>query len=84
LDSNSGKLFSESLDREKKSEYELLITATDNGNSPRSATCSIAVKVIDKNDNDPSKKCFFLFFLLVNISKCLFQYFCSLLFPKKK
>jgi hypothetical protein len=83
LDSNSGKLFSESLDREKKSDYELLITATDNGSTPRSATCSIAVKVIDKNDNDPSKKCR-LFFLFVNISKCLFQYFCSLLFPKKK
>ena len=61
LDPNSGKLFSESLDREKKSEYELRITATDNGEIPRSTTCSIAVKVIDKNDNDPSK---FLFWKL--------------------
>jgi hypothetical protein len=55
LDPESGKLFAGSLDREKKSEYDLMITATDNGETPRSATCSIAVKVLDKNDNDPSK-----------------------------
>jgi protocadherin-16/23 len=55
LDPNSGKLFAESLDREKKSEYELEITATDNGESRRSAKCSVSVKVLDKNDNDPSK-----------------------------
>ena len=56
LDPESGKLFAGSLDREKKSEYDLLITATDNSDTPRSATCSIAVKVLDKNDNDPSKE----------------------------
>jgi hypothetical protein len=55
LEPETGKLFAGTLDREKKSEYDLLITATDNGESPRSTTCSIEVKVIDKNDNDPSR-----------------------------
>jgi hypothetical protein len=55
LDPDSGKLSADTLDREKKSDYELLITASDNGETRRTATCSIAVKVLDKNDNDPSK-----------------------------
>lgn len=55
LDSTSGKLFAESLDREKKSDHDLVITATDNGEPRRSATCAISVQVLDKNDNDPSK-----------------------------
>ena len=61
LEPETGKLFAATLDREKKFEYDLLITATDNGESPRSTTCSIEVKVIDKNDNDPSKSNFQLF-----------------------
>jgi len=32
-----------------------VITATDHGEPPRSAVCSIFVKVLDKNDNDPGK-----------------------------
>ena len=59
LDSDTGRLFADSLDREKKPEYELTITASDNGEPRRSATCNLAVRVLDKNDNDPSE-CNFL------------------------
>lgn len=42
-----------SLDRETTDKHSMVITATDNGIPPLSATASLIVNVIDANDNDP-------------------------------
>uniref|UniRef100_A0A8D0HJC4 Cadherin domain-containing protein n=1 Tax=Sphenodon punctatus TaxID=8508 RepID=A0A8D0HJC4_SPHPU len=42
------------LDREQISEYNVTVTATDRGNPPLSATRSLQLKVLDKNDNPPT------------------------------
>ncbi|KAG8439060.1 hypothetical protein GDO86_005313, partial [Hymenochirus boettgeri] len=42
------------LDREKNSEYNLYITATDEGSPSLSVTKSIQIKISDINDNPPS------------------------------
>ncbi|KAG6454631.1 hypothetical protein O3G_MSEX008785 [Manduca sexta] len=41
------------LDRETTSKHKMVITATDNGLPPLSATASLVINVIDANDNDP-------------------------------
>ncbi|XP_014351003.1 protocadherin alpha-C2 [Latimeria chalumnae] len=42
-----------SLDREQTAHHELVLTAIDGGNPPRSGTAKIVVLVIDNNDNAP-------------------------------
>lgn len=46
-------VLAEPLDRELVSQYHLTIVATDGGQPPLSATCSVVVVVSDVNDNDP-------------------------------
>lgn len=41
------------LDRERESNYSLIITAMDQGNTPRSATVAISITVLDINDFTP-------------------------------
>ncbi|XP_035377334.1 protocadherin gamma-A11-like isoform X17 [Electrophorus electricus] len=42
------------LDREKHSEYSLILTAVDGGNPPRSGTVTVHISVLDVNDNVPA------------------------------
>nr|XP_043895510.1 protocadherin alpha-8-like isoform X23 [Solea senegalensis] len=42
-----------SLDREKHHEHELILTAVDGGNPPRSGNLNVSVIVLDSNDNHP-------------------------------
>uniref|UniRef100_A0A2A4J5X8 Protocadherin-like wing polarity protein stan n=1 Tax=Heliothis virescens TaxID=7102 RepID=A0A2A4J5X8_HELVI len=54
IDSRSGWVYTSSqLDREVQAKYQLMVTATDGGSPPRSATASVVVVVQDVNDNDP-------------------------------
>ncbi|XP_026739662.1 protocadherin-like wing polarity protein stan [Trichoplusia ni] len=54
IDPRSGWVYtSGQLDREVQAKYQLMVTATDGGSPPRSATASVAVVVQDVNDNDP-------------------------------
>ncbi|XP_034086624.1 putative protocadherin beta-18 [Gymnodraco acuticeps] len=54
VDSNKVELVIENkLDREKKSEMSLLLTALDGGSPQRSGTVVIHVTVLDANDNAP-------------------------------
>ncbi|XP_058263975.1 protocadherin alpha-8-like isoform X9 [Hemibagrus wyckioides] len=41
------------LDRERKAEHELTVTAVDGGNPPKSGTLNVTVTVLDINDNRP-------------------------------
>lgn len=41
------------LDRERESNYSLIMTAVDQGNTPRSATVAISITVLDVNDFTP-------------------------------
>lgn len=41
------------LDREIKSTYELMVTARDRGEPPKSTQTKITVKIHDENDNSP-------------------------------
>ncbi|XP_067374425.1 protocadherin gamma-C5-like [Channa argus] len=42
------------LDREKKDNHKLLLTALDGGNPVRSGTAEVFIKVLDNNDNVPA------------------------------
>ena len=42
-----------SLDRERKSSYDLLVTVTDGGTPAKTGTMSVTVVVLDANDNTP-------------------------------
>lgn len=44
----------EPLDREEQETYDFLITATDQGDMPRSSTVNGSLTVLDENDNDPN------------------------------
>ncbi|XP_077330327.1 protocadherin gamma-C5-like isoform X20 [Lithobates pipiens] len=41
------------LDREEKQEHNLILTAIDGGEPPRSGSCHITITVLDINDNPP-------------------------------
>ncbi|XP_053093216.1 protocadherin beta-15-like [Pangasianodon hypophthalmus] len=41
------------LDRERKAEHELTLTAVDGGNPPKSGTLNVTITVLDINDNRP-------------------------------
>ncbi|XP_039872388.1 protocadherin alpha-8-like isoform X15 [Simochromis diagramma] len=45
-----------SLDREKKHEHFLFVTAVDGGKPPRSGTLNVSITVLDINDNRPTFK----------------------------
>lgn len=54
VQSSTGWVYlSKTLDRETTDKHRMVITATDNGLPPLSATASLVVNVIDANDNDP-------------------------------
>ncbi|KAK4025229.1 hypothetical protein OUZ56_014304 [Daphnia magna] len=54
IDARNGQLSTTTLiDREEKDLIECDVTATDNGNPPRSSTTSIRINVTDVNDNEP-------------------------------
>ena len=55
LDSETGRLSTLPLDRERQSSYNLEVVAEDSGSAQiRSASCLITVNVLDENDNEPS------------------------------
>lgn len=55
IDSTSGKIeVSQLLDRETVDSYDIVVTATDSGNTPRSSTANLEVTVTDVNDNVPT------------------------------
>ncbi|XP_029439291.1 protocadherin gamma-A4-like [Rhinatrema bivittatum] len=57
LKKSSGNYYSlvtkRNLDREEVSEYNIIVTATDQGNPPLSTTISMLLMISDKNDNPP-------------------------------
>lgn len=51
---NSGSIYlKQTLDREEQGRYGLKVVAIDNGSPIQSSTCSVIIKVLDANDNDP-------------------------------
>ncbi|XP_018105995.1 protocadherin-16 [Xenopus laevis] len=55
LDSTTGKLStSHPLDRETTSKYHLVVSVSDGGNPPLSATAMVNINVLDLNDNTPT------------------------------
>ncbi|XP_039181944.1 protocadherin-1 isoform X4 [Crotalus tigris] len=54
IDPESGEIHVKNvLDREQQERYEFLVVATDKGSPSRKGTASIAISVMDRNDNDP-------------------------------
>lgn len=54
IDSNTGELMAQPLDREIHSRYQLQITAQDRGTPvSHQGTCNITIIVEDENDNNP-------------------------------
>ncbi|XP_022668153.1 protein dachsous-like isoform X2 [Varroa destructor] len=50
----SGEMFTKMrLDREKRSSYECVVEARDQGSTPKSSRVSVRIRVLDKNDNAP-------------------------------
>ncbi len=54
VDTTTGKLSCNPLDRELQSTYTLMISATDQGSPARSTAVQINIRVLDDNDNDPT------------------------------
>ncbi|XP_028816556.1 protocadherin alpha-6-like isoform X15 [Denticeps clupeoides] len=46
-------ILQKSLDRERKSQHSLILTAADGGTPPRTGTLNVTVTVLDVNDNRP-------------------------------
>ena len=44
----------QSLDRERKSRYQLTVLAIDQGSPPRTGSATVRITVLDQNDNPPS------------------------------
>lgn len=53
INSETGELSCNSLDREVVSTYNLTIVARDQGQPSQSTTCNVLVHVLDDNDNAP-------------------------------
>ncbi|XP_074467190.1 protocadherin-1 isoform X2 [Sebastes fasciatus] len=54
IDPNTGEVRARSpLDREHKERYEFRVTAADKGSPVHKGTATVAIKVLDRNDNDP-------------------------------
>lgn len=54
IDQNSGVIHTtQMLDREMKSEYTLVVTASDHGAQPLLSSGTVTIKVLDENDNPP-------------------------------
>lgn len=54
INESSGEIYTNStLDRETKDKYQLTVYATDNAFPFRVGTCSVVIRVLDKNDHGP-------------------------------
>ncbi|KAJ7338978.1 hypothetical protein JRQ81_012880 [Phrynocephalus forsythii] len=54
IDPESGQIRVKTvLDREQRERYEFLVVAADKGSPSRKGTASVAINVMDRNDNDP-------------------------------
>lgn len=55
IDSETGAVSTtNSLDREKRSNYTLVITAADQGSVPLTSTATLSINLSDENDNNPT------------------------------
>ena len=54
LSSSTGHIYVSSIDFERKSQYSLVVIATDNGSPPRMARSLVDITITDINDNPPT------------------------------